>query len=112
MKEEKTPAEADKRRGETHAAVLVDDPTCPGLLTYSVYDTKPVHLMSTVAETIEWDEKVRKVWSTELMRKVSMKYLRLNLIDVYNNEMNAVDLADQLRNCYRMNHWFRNRKWW
>ena len=46
------------------------------------------------------------------MRKVDMKYLRLNLIDVYNNEMNAVDLADQLRNCYRMNHWFRNRKWW
>lgn len=41
-----------------------------------------------------------------------MQYLRLNLIDEYNNFMNAVDLADQLRNCYRFNHWFRNRKWW
>jgi hypothetical protein len=26
--------------------------------------------------------------------------------------MNSVDLADQLRNCYRFNHWLRNRKWW
>ena len=26
--------------------------------------------------------------------------------------MNSVDLADQLQNCYRFNHWLRNRKWW
>jgi hypothetical protein len=37
---------------------------------------------------------------------------QLNLIDDYNNNMNNVDLADQLRNCYRFNHWLRNRKWW
>jgi hypothetical protein len=36
----------------------------------------------------------------------------MNLIDQYNNFMNSVDLADQLRNCYRFNHWLRNRKWW
>jgi hypothetical protein len=41
-----------------------------------------------------------------------MKFLRLNLIDMYNNNMNLVDLADQLRNHYRFNHWLRNRKWW
>ena len=26
--------------------------------------------------------------------------------------LRLVDLADQLRNSYRFNHWFRNRKWW
>ena len=26
--------------------------------------------------------------------------------------MGSVDLADQKRNCYRFNHWLRNRKWW
>jgi hypothetical protein len=46
------------------------------------------------------------------MQTVIMEYLRLNLIDDYNNYMNSVDLADQLRNCYRFNHWMRNRKWW
>ena len=81
-------------------------------LCCSVYDTKPIHIMSTVAEYIEWDEKDQKVWSSELGSRVSMKYLCLNLIGDYNIHMNSVDLADQLCNCYRFNHWFWNRKWW
>ncbi len=68
--------------------------------------------MSTVSECVQWDQKYRRVWSADAGKHVMMKYLRLNLIDLYNNHMNSVDLADQLRNCYRMNHWFRNRKWW
>ena len=68
--------------------------------------------MSTVSECVQWDQKYRRVWSADVGKHVMMKYLRLNLIDLYNNHMNSVDLADQLRNCYRMNHWFRNRKWW
>ena len=54
----------------------------------------------------------RKVWSPTQNSMVWMKYLRLGMIDEYNNFMNSVDLADQLRNCYRFNHWLRNRKWW
>ena len=53
---------------------------CLDLICCSVYDTKPVHIMSTVAECIEWDEKDRKVWSSELGGHVSMKYLCLNLM--------------------------------
>lgn len=107
-----TEAESLKIRNRTKAAVLRGDPDCPDLVCCSVYDQGPVHMMSTVAETIEWDQKSRRVWSSALGSKVTMKYLRLNLIDIYNNHMNSVDLADQLRNCYRFNHWFRNRKWW
>ena len=112
MKEEKNVKEADRLRNWTKAAVLRNAEDCPDLLCCSVYDTKPVHIMSTVAECIEWDEKDQKVWSSELGGHVSMKYLCLNLIDDYNIHMNSVDLADQLRNCYRFNHWFWNRKWW
>ena len=37
---------------------------------------------------------------------------RLSLADLYNKNMNSVDLADQLRNNYRPDGlWLRNRKW-
>jgi len=103
---------AEQQRGKTICAVLKDDPTCPDLLVCSVYDTKPVHIMSTCATTVDWTTLTRKVWSTTEKKTVTIKYLHLNLIDIYNKYMNAVDLADQLRNCYRFNHWMRNRKWW
>jgi hypothetical protein len=69
-------------------------------------------MLSTIAETVDWKIMKRKVYSAESNSMVVMSYLRLNLIDQYNNFMNSVDLADQLRNCYRFNHWLRNRKWW
>ena len=98
--------------GTTKCAVLVDDPLCPDLLCCSIYDTKPVHFLSTCATQVDWKEMIRDVFDSAARKTVPMKYLRLNLIHSYNNHMNSVDLADQLRNCYRFNHWFRNRKWW
>ncbi len=41
-----------------------------------------------------------------------MKYLCLNVIEEYNMNMNATDIADQLRGNYRPDHWMRQRKWW
>jgi hypothetical protein len=41
-----------------------------------------------------------------------MKFLHHQMIDDYNNFMNNVDQADQLRNQYRCDHWTRTRKWW
>lgn len=77
---------------------------CPDLLVCSVYDIKLVHMMSTASETMEWIQKKRTVRSAEVGAKVSMCYLWFNLIDDYNDNMNNVDLADQLCNCYQFNH--------
>jgi hypothetical protein len=52
------------------------------------------------------------VWSEEAHRKAFVKFLRLNVIDEYNNNMNSTDIEDQLRGVYRPDHWMRNRKWW
>ena len=57
MKQEKNVKEADRLRNWTKAAVLWNAEDCPDLICCSVYDTKPVHIMSTVAKCIERDEK-------------------------------------------------------
>ena len=112
QKEEKNKDRAEKLRGTTMAAKLHNSNACPDLFAVSVYDTKPVHILSTAAECVEWIVKERKVWSESAKSKSMMKYLRLNVIDDYNNRMNATDIADQLRGNYRPDHWMRNRKWW
>lgn len=95
------------------AAKLVGDEVCRDLLCVSFYDTKPVYFLSTVMSKIEWVKKFKMVFDKFLNKKVPMPYYRLNLIDFYNQNMGHVDVADQLRNCYRYDsNWHRNRKWW
>jgi hypothetical protein len=99
-------------RGTVKAAVLVGDPACPNLLATSVYDTKPVHFLSTVCENIKWMVKERMVFNVETGKLETMRFLRLEQNDFYNNSMGDVDVSDQLRNQYRFDHWLRMRKWW
>ena len=40
-------------RGTVKAAVLVGDDDCPDLVASSVYDTKPVHFLSIVCDSIK-----------------------------------------------------------
>lgn len=87
-------------RGTVKAAKLVSDPGCLHFIASSVYDTRPVHYLSMVSDSIKWVEKERKV------------FLRLNQIDAYSNGMGHVDLADQLRGVYCLDRFVRNRKWW
>lgn len=101
-----------KVKGTVKAAVLKGDPMCPDLLAVSVYDTKPVHFLTMVAERIEWITKERKVYNPLTNTTEIVKFLRLNVNDDYNNDMGHVDVADQLRNQYRFDHWKRNYKWW
>ena len=39
-------------------------------------------------------------------------FLRMNYINRYNNEMEGVDIADKLKDYYRIYVLVRNRKWW
>ena len=112
QREEKNKDRAEKLRGTTMAARLLHSAACPDLLAVSTYDTKPVHILSMTAESVKWDVKERSVWSAAIQKKAMMKYLRLNVIEEYNNHMNATDIADQLRGNYRPDRWMRQRKWW
>jgi len=99
-------------RGTTKAAVLIGDSECPDLVAVSVCDTKPVHFSSVVANSIEWKINHRKAWHKQQRQSLQVDCLRLNANNDYNYKMNSVDVADQLRNQCRMDHWLRQRKWW
>ncbi len=112
QEEAKTKSQQDKMRGTTKAAVLTGDPEVPDLLAFSVYDTKPVHFLSMACTGLKWIEKKRRVFNKETSSNVSMAFLRPEVTDMYNNGMNNVDIADQLRGTYRLDRWMRKRKWW
>jgi hypothetical protein len=112
QKEEKNKDLAEKLRGTTKAAKLAYNPGCPDVLAVSTYDTKPVHILSTAAESVKWIVKQKKVWSATEKKKSLIKFLRLNVIEDYNMNMNGTDIANQLRGVYRPDHWMRHRKWW
>ena len=82
------------------------------ICAFSVYDTKPVHFISTSASLLKWVKKKRKVYDSNLGRMVEIEFLRTELQNDYNNNMNDVDISDQLRKVYCFNRWLRNRKWW
>jgi hypothetical protein len=57
-------------------------------------------------------EKKKPVYDPRQEKNVTLKFLRLNLNNDYNMDMGHVDVADQLRTNYRMDHWQRQFKWW
>ena len=54
--------EQERVRGTVIAAELVGDSKYPSLISMSVYDTKPVHLLSMAVDNIKWTEKKREVY--------------------------------------------------
>jgi hypothetical protein len=92
--------------------VLEGDPTVPNLVAVSYYDQKPVHFLSTICQEIKWIRKERSVFNVDTGKVQTMEFLRLAINDDYNHKMGNVDIADQLRNYYRFDHWMRKRKWW
>ena len=60
-----------------------------------MYDTKPVHFLSMVCESIKWNVKEKIVYNVDTGVKEPMKFLRLSYIETYNNEMGNVDIANQ-----------------
>ena len=63
QREEKNVKLAESLRGTTKAARLHNYNACPDLFTVSVYDTKPVHILSMAADCVEWIVKTWKVWN-------------------------------------------------
>lgn len=110
--EKKDQKEVVRVRGTVKAAVLMGDKSIPNLVAVSVYDTKPVDFISTICNSIEWVPLARKVWNESKQEMDVLKFLRLNVNDDYNKDMNACDVADQLQNNYRFDLWMRNFKWW
>jgi len=98
-------------RGMVKVAILKGDSQCPDSVATSVYDTKPVHFLSMSAESFKWIKK-RDVYDKVKKGIVNTEFLRLNINDDYNCQMGHVDVADQLRNYYQMDHWMRKTKWW
>jgi len=99
-------------RGTTKAAILEGDPDCPEMVAFSVYDQKPVNFVTSACTNLLWKEKSKKVWDSDAVMNVAMKFLRPEVTDQYNHGMNNVDQADQLRGSYRFDRWMRKRKWW
>ena len=99
-----------RHRGTLKATVLTGDPKCKYLVVVSLYDTKPVYLLSIIWENIQWIKKERKLWNNEKGKKVDAPFYRLNLIDEYNMGMRNVDQADQLCLQHRVHYRLRNQK--
>ena len=115
VKQEKKTSREDVEavRGTVKAAVQRGAAaTEPNLVAVSCYDQKPVYYLTTMAECIEWIIKNKKVFSAALKKMITVNFLRLNILDEYNFNMNSVDIADQLRNYLRLDKNIRNWKWW
>ena len=52
--EEKNKDKAEKLKETMKAARLAHMPECPDMLAVLTYDTKPVLILSTAAESVEW----------------------------------------------------------
>ena len=103
---------ADEIRNTVKVAVLNVDKTVKDLVAISFYDSKPVYFLSTVIPEVKWTKINKKIYSKNLNRKVVLPFLRPNFVDEYNQDMNSVDRADQLRTNYSVGRGLRQRKWW
>ena len=66
QKEVSKKTELEEVRHTVKVAVLRGDEVCKDLVSLSVYNTKPVYLMSNQCTGVRWVEKVRKVWNVDM----------------------------------------------
>ena len=66
-------------------------------------------MISHSCERITWTTIEKQVWSAALKKTGPFRFLRWNLSDDYNFEMND---NNQLRLVYRIMRFQRNNKWW
>ena len=71
------------------------DTTFPDVISCSLYDTKSVQIIWTVADNFKWNPISNKFYSKIENKTVDMKFHRLNVIHMYNVGMVSVDVADK-----------------
>ena len=62
-------------QGTVKDARLKGDPDCPCLIASSVYDTKPIHYLSMITDTIKWIVKERPVYNIDTKQVELMRFL-------------------------------------
>ena len=84
-------------RGEVKLAGMKGDETCPDVILCGLYDTKTVHIISTVVENFKWTPIKKKFYSKIEKKTVDITFHSLNVIHIYNFGMESVNVVDQLR---------------
>ena len=88
------------------------DATCSDVLVCSIYDTKPVHIVSTVAENFMWTLTKKKLYNKIEKNTVDMTFHSLNVIHMYNIWMGSVDDEYIMSLQYRPGNSMSYRNWW
>ena len=65
-----------------------------------------------VCDTLKWVVMEKTCFNVETGMVETLRFLRMNTINEYNNTMGGVDLADQLRGTYCIYKVVLNIKWW
>jgi hypothetical protein len=65
-----------------------------------------------ICNSIKWIVKEKSIFLVETGKMETMWFLHLDYISNYNYGMGHVDVANQLQNNYRFDHWLWNTKWW
>lgn len=75
QEEKKTPEGKEQVRGTVKGALLVGDALLPDLVAISVYDTKPVNVLSMCCKTIQWVKKSRPIYDKITKKTRAHTYL-------------------------------------
>ena len=67
-----------------------------------MYDTKPVHYISTVSKEMKWVAKEKECFNVEMGMVVFFRFLRMNCVNKYNNKMGGNGIDDKLMNYHRI----------
>ena len=63
---------ANLAQGTTKAAVLKGDSNCENLVAFSVYDSKPVHFLTMVADRQVWEKNMKIVFNKATKKKAKL----------------------------------------
>jgi hypothetical protein len=81
QEELKNQKDAEKVTGLTKAAVLEGEESCPNLVAFIVYDTKPVLFLSVSCTSLKWVEKVKLVFDKKTEKHIQMMFLSYKVND-------------------------------